>query len=159
MLFIKDCVFPYITYIQAFSTFLITLILFPIFNDKLFYIRTVCISQIVQRLSRRHSGSSRTIRSLSGQQGHLSASVATRLAPRVSRAWLPARGAICLTVPLSVRFAHLLLDFSPKCQWIVPQLLNLRQKNGEIYCICDNAYHKQEPCFPLFKLGQIVILP
>jgi len=32
-------------------------------------------------------------------------------------------------------------------------------KNGEIYCICDNAYHKQELCFPLFKLGQIVILP
>ena len=32
-------------------------------------------------------------------------------------------------------------------------------KNGVIYCICDNAYHKQEPCFPLFKLGQIVILP
>ena len=30
-------------------------------------------------------------------------------------------------------------------------------KNGETYCICDNAYHKQEPCFPLFKLGQIVI--
>ena len=32
-------------------------------------------------------------------------------------------------------------------------------KNGEIHCICDNAYHKQEPCFSLFKLGQIVILP
>jgi len=32
-------------------------------------------------------------------------------------------------------------------------------QNGEIYCICDNAYHKQEPCFPLFKLGHIVILP
>jgi len=41
-------------------------------------------------------------------------------------------------------------------QWIVPQFLNLLPK---IYCICDNAYHKQEPCFPLFKLGQIVILP
>jgi len=43
--------------------------------------------------------------------------------------------------------------------WIVPQFLNLRPKNGEIYCICDYAYHKQEPCFSLFKLGQIVILP
>jgi len=32
-------------------------------------------------------------------------------------------------------------------------------QNGEIYCICDNADHKQEPCFPLFKLGHIVILP
>jgi len=28
-----------------------------------------------------------------------------------------------------------------------------------VYDFCDNAYHKQEPCFPLFKLGQIVILP
>ena len=41
--------------------------------------------------------------------------------------------------------------------WIIPQFLNLRPKMAKIYCICDNAYHKQEPCFPLSELGQIVI--
>ena len=38
--------------------------------------------------------------------------------------------------------------------WIVPQFLNLRPKMAKV-CICDNTYHKQEPCFPLFKLGQL----
>jgi len=68
-----------------------------------------------------------------------------------------------LYLPITSVSAHISKfkrEYVWKCinsQWIVPQFLSLRPKNGEIYCICDNAYHKQEPCFPLFKLGQIVI--